>query len=285
MASQPANAKDQKEEDQSPRGASSLDATRFGGALGISAGLAHAEDTLPQTASKGSKDKKHKGGPYVIGVTGGTASGKTSVCTEIKRRLGVKSSVAIVSQDSFYKSVEAGVNMPAGGVGEYNFDHPNAFDFVEMLRCLESLERGEGCDVPQYDFVTHRRLEEREHVEAVDVVVLEGILAFYDQSVRDRMHMKLFVDTDADVRLARRVLRDIEERGRDVEGVLTQYEKFVKPAFDEFILPTKKYADVIIPRGAENDIAIEVITQHIQATLDTRQTRREADNTQFVFEE
>jgi len=210
-------------------------------------------------------------GPFIIGVSGGTASGKTSVCDLIIKELETSSKdhhrrVALISQDCFYKSLDdTQVN-----VHEYNFDHPDAFDWKLMEETLEDLTTGKAVKVPIYDFVTHSRKTESTTVMSVDVVVVEGILAFYEPAVRDLMKMKVFVDTDADTRLARRILRDIQERGRDLKGVLHQYQKYVKPSFDEYILPTKKYADVIIPRGADNKVAINLIVQHIKTKLDQK---------------
>ncbi|KAJ3318024.1 Uridine-cytidine kinase-like 1 [Boothiomyces sp. JEL0866] len=164
--------------------------------------------------------------PYIIGIAGGTASGKTSVS--------------------------------------------NAFDYDKLFSCLEDLKKGNKVDVPVYDFATHSRLKETTPCYGANVIIFEGIFALYDKRVRDLMDMKLFVDTDADVRLCRRLRRDIAERGRDAKGVLQQYNRFVKPSFDEYIFPTMKYADVIIPRGLDNSAAIDVIIKHVQRQLDDR---------------
>ena len=151
---------------------------------------------------------------------------------------------------------------------EYNFDHPDAFDTDQLLECMGKLKSGQSVNIPIYDFKNHRRCSESfRKVNVSDVIILEGILVFHDQRVRDLMDMKIFVDTDADIRLARRIRRDTVERGRDVLSVLEQYGRFVKPAFDDFILPSKKYADVIIPRGGDNHVAIDLIAQHIRTKL------------------
>ncbi|MGH0181056.1 UNVERIFIED_CONTAM: hypothetical protein FKN15_005600 [Acipenser sinensis] len=195
--------------------------------------------------------------PFLIGVAGGTASGKSSVCRKIMELLGQNEidhhqrQVAILSQDSFYKVLTAEQKAKALK-GQFNFDHPDAFDNELILKTLREIVEGKTVQIPVYDFVTHSRKEETVTVYPADVVLFEGILMFYSQEIRDLFQMKLFVDTDADTRLSRRVLRDISERARDLEQVLTQYITFVKPAFEEFCLPTKKYADVIIPRGADN---------------------------------
>ncbi|XP_068191047.1 uridine-cytidine kinase 1 [Antennarius striatus] len=209
--------------------------------------------------------------PFLIGVSGGTASGKSTVCAKIMELLGQNKverrqrKVAIISQDSFYRVLTPEQKAKALR-GQYNFDHPEAFDNELMYRTLKDIVEGRVVDVPTYDFVTHSRMEDRITVYPADVVLLEGILVFYSQKVRDMFHMKLFVDTDSDVRLSRRVLRDMT-RGRDLEQILTQYTTFVKPAFEEFCLPTKKYVDVIIPRGVDNMVAINLIVQHIQDIL------------------
>ncbi|XP_030624438.1 uridine-cytidine kinase 1 [Chanos chanos] len=218
-----------------------------------------------------SETERPKHRPFLIGVSGGTASGKSTVCAKIMELLGQNKvdhrqrKVAIVSQDSFYRVLTPEQKAKALK-GQYNFDHPDAFDTELMLQTLRDLVEGKVVEVPTYDFVTHSRLSERIRVYPADVVLFEGILVFYTQDVRDMFHMKLFVDTDSDVRLSRRVLRDIN-RGRDLEQILTQYTTFVKPAFEEFCLPTKKHADVIIPRGVDNMVAINLIVQHIQDIL------------------
>ncbi|CDQ92647.1 unnamed protein product [Oncorhynchus mykiss] len=217
--------------------------------------------------------------PFLIGVSGGTASGKSSVCEKIMELLGQNEidhhqrQVAILSQDSFYKELTPEQKAKALK-GQFNFDHPDAFDNELVMKTLWQIMQGKTVQIPVYDFFTHSRKDEFVTVYPADVVLFEGILMFYSQEIRDLFQMKLFVDTDADTRLSRRVLRDIGERGRDLEQVLTQYITFVKPAFEEFCLPTKKYADVIIPRGADNLVAINLIVQHIQDILNGGLTKR-----------
>merc|ERR1719245_1142598 len=155
--------------------------------------------------------------------------------------------------------------------GMFNFDHPDAFDHQLMLKCLKDIQSGKSTLVPVYDFKSNARVDgEFVTIQPSDVVLLEGILVFYYKEVREVFDMKLFVDTDADTRLARRVLRDIDERGRDLENVLFQYTNLVKPAFEEFCLPTKKFADVIIPRGADNKVAVNLVAQHILNILTSK---------------
>ncbi|XP_022843498.1 uridine kinase-like protein 1, chloroplastic isoform X4 [Olea europaea var. sylvestris] len=173
--------------------------------------------------------------------------------------------VVLVNQDSFYRGLTP---EELERVHEYNFDHPDAFDTEQLLDCVNELKSGHSVHVPMYDFKTHQRSKDSfRQVNASDVIILEGILVFHDQRVRNLMNMKIFVDTDADVRLARRIRRDTVERGRDISSVLEQYAKFVKPAFEDFVLPSKKHADVIIPRGGDNHVAIDLIVQHIRTKL------------------
>ncbi|XP_078387358.1 uridine-cytidine kinase 2-like [Cetorhinus maximus] len=224
-------------------------------------------------------ERKAQHRPFLIAVSGGTASGKSSVCQKIVELLGQNKvdqqqrQVVILSQDSFYKVLSTEQKAKASK-GQYNFDHPDAFDNELILRTLKDIINGKTVSIPVYDFVKHARKSEMVQVYPADVVLFEGILVFYSQEIRDLFQMKLFVDTDADTRLSRRVLRDINERGRDLEQILTQYTTFVKPAFEEFCLPTKKYADVIIPRGVENLVAINLIVQHIQDILTGGLTKR-----------
>ncbi|XP_021948684.1 uridine-cytidine kinase isoform X2 [Folsomia candida] len=228
--------------------------------------------------------------PFLIGVAGGTASGKSTVCQKIMEALGQadvldsQRKVVCIAQDSFYKELSPEEANKAAK-GQYNFDHPNALDFDLMLQTLESVLEGKVTEVPIYDYIHNARKEGQSmKVYPADVVLFEGILAFYFSQVRNLFHMKLFVDTDPDTRLARRVTRDVEERGRDLDTVLTQYMKFVKPAFEEFCLPTKKFADVIIPRGADNMVAISLIVQHIAELLAVKKREGLQSPTNFEVE-
>jgi len=209
--------------------------------------------------------------PFIIGVAGGTASGKTTVCNQIMHSLHDQR-VSLISMDSFYRGL---TDEEKANVSEYNFDHPNAFDAEEILTVLKNLESGGPVEVPVYCFVTHQRLQETRLVNPCDVVIVEGILLFQFEEILEKLNMKIFVDTDDDVRLARRIQRDIVERGRDVKGVIEQYTKFVKPMFDNFVLPSKKVADIIIPwaRG-DNVVAIDLIVQHILTKLGQSDLRR-----------
>ncbi|KAK5844910.1 Uridine kinase-like protein 3 [Gossypium arboreum] len=202
--------------------------------------------------------------PFIIGVAGGAASGKTTVCDMIIQQLHDQR-VVLVNQDSFYHNL---TEEELARVHEYNFDHPDAFDTEKLLDSIENLRHDRAVDIPNYDFKSYKsNAFPARRVNPSDVIILEGILIFHDPRVRELMNMKIFVDADADVRLARRIRRDTVDKGRDIGAVLDQYSKFVKPAFDDFILPTKKYADIIIPRGGDNHVAIDLIVQHIRTKL------------------
>ncbi|CAH1373836.1 unnamed protein product [Tenebrio molitor] len=214
--------------------------------------------------------------PFLIGVSGGTASGKSTVCKRIMEKLGqvdvdhTQRQVVCISQDSFYRDLTPSEIQKAER-GLFNFDHPDAFNETLMKESLMDILAGKIVQIPTYDYKNHSlRNDEILTIYPADVVLFEGILVFYFPEVRKLFHMKLFVDTDSDTRLARRVPRDINERGRDLEQVLNQYMTFVKPAFEEFCSPTKKFADVIIPRGADNTVAIDLIVQHIREILNNR---------------
>jgi len=210
------------------------------------------------------------GGPMLIGVAGGTASGKTSVCKRIMQELGGaggaggRGRLINISMDCFYKDLSAEQH---AAILKYNFDHPDAFDFGELHGVMERLRERQRAEVPRYDYTTSSRLGTSTAVEGAEVVLLEGLFVLYDEGLRDMLDMRIFVDTDDDTRLARRIRRDIAERGRDVARVLDQYEATVKPSYDQYVQPTKKHADIIIPRGAENEVAIDLvigkITQHL----------------------
>ncbi|XP_016981506.1 uridine-cytidine kinase isoform X2 [Drosophila rhopaloa] len=213
--------------------------------------------------------------PFLIGVAGGTASGKSTVCKKIMEQLGqaemdhTQRQVVSISQDSFYRELTAAEKAKAQK-GLFNFDHPDAFNEELMFSTLQNILQGHKVEIPSYDYRTNSLdFENMLVIYPADVVLFEGILVFYFPKIRDLFHMKLFVDTDSDTRLARRVPRDINERGRDLDAVLTQYMTFVKPAFEEFCSPTKKFADVIIPRGADNTVAIDLIVHHIGEILAT----------------
>uniref|UniRef100_A0A5B7C529 Uridine kinase n=1 Tax=Davidia involucrata TaxID=16924 RepID=A0A5B7C529_DAVIN len=230
---------------------------------GVVASLTNSIKDHFSLESNGGLEKVSLKQPFIIGAAGGTASGKTTVCNMIISQLHDQR-VVLVNQDAFYQSLS---NEQLEKVHEYNFDHPDAFNTELLLLCMEKLKQGQAVNIPNYDFKTHKSTESARKVNPSDVIILEGILVLHDPRVRDLMNMKIFVDTDSDLRLARRIRRDTVERGRNIQNVLDQYAKHVKPSFEEFILPSKKYADIIIPRGADNDVAIDLIVQHICTKL------------------
>ena len=210
--------------------------------------------------------------PFLIGIAGGTCCGKSEVCKKICQQLGQssieeeKQRVIILGHKSFYRDL-TNEERNLADVGKFNFDHPSAFDDELVSRCLHQLKEGNTAKIPKYNYVTHSRDKEDETIYPADVILFEGILVLYNKDIRDLLDMKIFVDTDSDTRLSRRVLRDTVEHKRDIDSVLNQYTTFVKRSFEDFTMPTKKYADVIIPRGVDNTVAIELITQHIQDIL------------------
>ncbi|XP_058822824.1 uridine-cytidine kinase isoform X1 [Topomyia yanbarensis] len=238
-----------------------------------------AENSASELKSNGMRTNGSENGvktPFLIGVAGGTASGKSTVCKRIMEQLGqadmdhAQRQVVTISQDSFYRELTAAEKARAER-GQFNFDHPDAFNEKLMLQTLQAVLQGQKVEINEYDYRTNSVCPDRKLViYPADVVLFEGILVFYFPEIRDLFHMKLFVDTDSDTRLARRVPRDINERGRDLDQVLNAYMSFVKPAFEEFCSPTKKFADVIIPRGADNTVAIDLIVQHIREFLNNR---------------
>ncbi|XP_005090134.1 uridine-cytidine kinase-like 1 [Aplysia californica] len=205
---------------------------------------------------------------FVIGLCGGSASGKTTVARKIIEALDVPW-VSLVSMDSFYKVLNHEQHERAGQ-NEYNFDHPDAFDFDLMISTIRRLKDGKSINVPIYNFATHAREKEMKTIYGANVVIFEGIMAFANLELLELMDMKVFVDTDSDVRLARRLRRDIAERGRECQGVLKQYMKFVKPSFEHYIEPSMRLADIIVPKGGENDVAINLIVLHVHNQLQAR---------------
>ncbi|KAD3641122.1 hypothetical protein E3N88_30346 [Mikania micrantha] len=169
-----------------------------------------------------------------------------------------------ILQDSFYHSLS---DEESANPQSYNFDHPDSFDTELLVSCMEALIKGQSVNIPDYDYKTHQKIGPGRMVNPSDVIILEGILVLHDERVRDLMNIKIFVDSDSDVRLGRRIKRDTVERGRNIQYVLDQYANHVKPSFEEFILPSKKHADIIIPRGADNNVAIDLIVQHIRTKL------------------
>lgn len=202
--------------------------------------------------------------PIVIGVAGASGSGKSSVS---KRILEIFSemSILVLQQDFYYKDQ---THLPFEERLKTNYDHPLAFDNDLFIKHLEKLMKGETIDKPVYDFANHTRSTETIHQEPRDVIIVEGILILDDKRVRNLLDIKIYVDTDSDICLARRILRDINERGRTVDSVINQYVEVVKPMFHQFVEPTKRYADIIIPEGGYNQVAIDLLATKVRSILE-----------------
>lgn len=195
----------------------------------------------------------------IIGISGGSGSGKTTIVRQIAE---VVPDFVCIAQDSYYKSAEF---MDNQHITAFNFDHPSAFDTDLMVEHLRALKRGESIRVPVYDFVHHRRSSETVQVAPRRLVIFEGIMVFVDPRVRELLDLKLYVDTPDDIRFIRRLQRDIKERGRTLESVVQQYVDVVRPGHYQFIEPTKAYADLIIPEGGNNEKALQVLASFMQA--------------------
>jgi uridine kinase len=201
--------------------------------------------------------------PLVIGIAGGSGSGKTTVAQEILQRVG-PDRIAYIQHDSYYKDL---TGLPPAQRAEVNFDHPNSLETELLTEHIENLKLGQAIEVPIYDFATHSRTDNTFKVNPRGVIIVEGILIFVDSTLRPLFDLKLFVDTDADIRLIRRLERDITERGRTVESVLKQYQSTVRPMHLEFVEPSKRYADVIIPEGGFNMAALDMVVARIESLL------------------
>ncbi|TCJ04264.1 uridine kinase [Cytobacillus praedii] len=204
--------------------------------------------------------------PVVIGVTGGSGSGKTSVTKSIYEFFKGHS-ILMLEQDYYYKDQ---THLPFEERLKTNYDHPLAFDNDLLIEHIQKLLRYEGINKPVYDYAMHTRSNEVITVEPKDVIILEGILVLEDERLRNLMDIKLFVDTDADLRIIRRLSRDITERGRTMDSVIDQYVNVVRPMHNQFIEPTKRYADIIIPEGGHNHVAIDLMVTKIQTILEQK---------------
>ncbi|KAB2963603.1 MAG: uridine kinase [Thermoanaerobaculia bacterium] len=207
--------------------------------------------------------------PVALGVAGGTGSGKTSVARAILEAVGAER-IAFLAQDNYYRQVAWESSDHLAG---YNFDHPEAIDTELLVEHLAALKSGRAIDLPVYDFVHHRRTERSVRVEPRPVILVEGILLFAEPAIRSLLDFKVFVDTDADVRLVRRIRRDIAERGREVSDVLRQYMTTVRPMHLEFVEPSKRWADVIVPEGGENRVALGMVAARVEQLLDAAERR------------
>lgn len=199
-------------------------------------------------------------GPLIIGIAGGSGSGKSTVARNVGRALHV-GSMAAIDMDGYYRNF---AHLPLEERKAINWDHPDAFDWDLLLEQLRSLAAREAIEKPIYDFVTHTRRDETIRIEPADVVVVDGILLFVDPRVRELCAVKVFVDADADIRLIRRLRRDMIKRGRPLDEILDQYLRTVQPMHLQFVEPSKRYADVIVPRGGHNPIAVQMIVAKIQ---------------------
>lgn len=200
----------------------------------------------------------------VIGIAGGTGSGKTTITGKIAARLGTE--VTVITHDNYYRAhheltYEERVLL--------NYDHPDAYETELLVTHLAALRRGEPIDVPVYDYAAYDRSDETFVVAPSRVIIVEGIVIFHEEALRDLMDVKVFVDADADVRILRRIMRDVRERGRTLESVVTQYLATVKPMHEAFVEPSKRYADVIIPEGGQNLVALDMLVSRIEAHLES----------------
>ncbi len=199
----------------------------------------------------------------IIGIAGGTGSGKTTLTLRLKERFG--DDVSILYHDNYYKSHS---DMPYEARTKLNYDHPDAFDTPRMIADLEALRRGEAIQSPTYDYTIHDRARETVEVRPTKVVVVEGILIFENRTLRGLMDIKIFVDTDADVRILRRITRDVKERGRSLDSVVTQYLTTVKPMHEQFVEPSKRFADIVVLEGGHNVVALDMIIQRVKSHVE-----------------
>ena len=200
----------------------------------------------------------------VLGIAGGTGSGKTTVARAIIDRIGAEN-VAYLEHDSYYHDLR---HLPLEARREVNFDHPDAFDTALLVEHVKALRAGQDVETPIYSYVDSIRLDETRTVQAKPLVVVEGILVLENTALRELMDIKIFVDTDDDIRLMRRLRRDTRERGRTLEHILGQYEATVRPMHLAFVMPSKRHADVIIPRGGSNRVAIQMVADSLEKRID-----------------
>ena len=207
-------------------------------------------------------NKKYGRKICVLGVAGGSASGKTTIINKIKDYFG--NDIAVISHDNYYK---AHYDMPFEERCKLNYDHPDSFESDRMAEDVRRLIKGHSIEMPVYDYCVHNRSDKTITVDPKSVIIMEGILILENRELRDLMDIKIYVDTDADERLMRRIRRDMENRGRSIESIIEQYSNTVKPMHEEFVEPSKKYADVIIPRGGENAAGIDILITYLTKML------------------
>ncbi len=198
----------------------------------------------------------------IVGIAGGTASGKTTIVRRIKEKFG--DDIVVINHESYYKAHD---DLSYEDRSRLNYDHPASFDTDLMIADVKKLKNNEAIDMPVYDYTIHNRADAIVHVVPKKVIIIEGILILENKELRDLMDIKVFVDTDADERLMRRIRRDMVERARSIESILTQYSETVKPMHEQFVEPSKKYADIIIPRGGENLTGISILQEHLNLVL------------------
>ena len=199
----------------------------------------------------------------VIGIAGGTGSGKTTLMKNIMEKFGEV--VTVLSHDNYYHRHD---EMPFEERCQLNYDEPAALETDLMARQLDALRHGEAIDCPVYDFAAHNRSNETMHIEPRQVIIVEGILIFENEALRNLMDIRIFVDTDADIRICRRIKRDVNKRGRTLESVITQYQTTVKPMHEKYVEPSKKYAHIVVPEGGKNWVALDMIMQYIRRHLE-----------------
>ncbi len=212
--------------------------------------------------------------PVVVGIAGGSGSGKTTVVHQILERVGWDR-IAYLPHDAYYKDA---AHLPPEERAHLNFDHPNSLDNTLMIEQIQTLLKVEAVDVPLYDFTSHTRRKETRRVLPSPIILVEGILVFVDEKLRDLMDIKIFVETDSDIRFIRRLLRDINERGRTVESVVDQYQHSVRPMHLRFVEPSKRHADILIPEGGYNEVALEMVIGRIENLLDAHASMIEKAN-------
>ena len=198
----------------------------------------------------------------IVGIAGGTASGKTTIVRKIKEKFG--DDIVVLNHDSYYKAHD---DLSYEDRSRLNYDHPESFDTDLMIEDVKKLKANQPIDMPVYDYTIHNRSDATVHVVPKKVIILEGILILENKQLRDLMDIKVFVETDADERLMRRIRRDMVERARSIDSILTQYTETVKPMHEQFVEPSKKYADIIIPRGGENLTGISILQEHLKLML------------------
>ena len=201
----------------------------------------------------------------VIGIAGGSGSGKTTLMNNIVSRFS--EDITVLSHDSYYKRHD---DMTYEERCQLNYDEPAALETELMVKHLDLLRQGQAIDCPEYDFTVHNRSDKVKHIEPRRIIIVEGILIFEDEALRDLMDIRIFVDTDADIRLCRRVKRDVNKRGRSLESVLQQYQQTVKPMYEKYVEPSKKYAHILVPEGGKNTIAQEFIISLLEKHLEGR---------------